>query len=455
MRRLHLVRAVALSVAVLAPPRALAQTITARTESEPYPGVRVIDGQTSGPTTRFRAALIALCTDYVHVAATRAPSGLQRTSTWASAAGVSLAVNGDFFTAEPRVYGQAVGGGVLWPARATGTDPAVSGEWYYRRFGWIAFGPGWVEFSHTEYVKERAAAMGVTQGWMPSAVTATVPRGTQALVSGFPELVTEGRTVTCASPTASSCFSDRSDMRARNPRTAMGLTRDRRTFILVTVDGRSSVSAGMYGTELARLMELLGAWQAFNLDGGGSTTMWLRGRGVLNVPSDASGERAVANHWGIFAGSASGRPRAAGSCQALTSDAGVVDAGLRDASVVDAGGRDAARGDGAAIDGGGILTDSAVDAGATDDVPELLDSARGEMPPVTEDADERTDASERTDAPTRDDAPRGDGGADGASPPPGCACSTPGSRRSDRARSSATLALLVGLCALARRRAPS
>jgi hypothetical protein len=217
--------------------------------------------------------------------------------------------------------------------RQTGTDSAVSGEWYYRRYGWIGFGPGRVEFSHTEWVKERAATLGVREGWMPGTVTTAVPSGLTQLVSGFPELITEGRRVTCASPTASTCFADRSDMRARNPRTAMGLTRDRRTFLLVAVDGRSTRSAGMYGTELARLMELLGAWQAFNLDGGGSTTFWQRGPGVRNRPSDGA-ERAVANHWGIFAGAASGQSRAAGICVPVMSDAGVRDAGPLDVPVV-------------------------------------------------------------------------------------------------------------------------
>lgn len=338
MKRSSLALCAALCVAA---PAVHAQTITSRRETTPYPGVRIIEGRTSGPATDFRAAIISLCTDYVHVTATRAPTALQRTSAWASAAGVEVATNGDFFVSGPRVYGYAIGNGVAWPVRQTGIDPAVAGEWYYRRYGWIAFGARTVEFSHTEWVKQHAASLGVTAGWMPTTVTTAVPRGLTALVSGFPELITEGHRVTCASPTASSCFPDRTDMRARNPRTAMGLTRDRRTFILLAVDGRSSTSAGMYGTEEARLMELLGAWQAFNLDGGGSTTLWQRGRGVLNHPSDATGERVVANHWGIFAGSASGRPRTPGSCVAITPvDAGVPDAGPRDAAI-DSGARDA------------------------------------------------------------------------------------------------------------------
>lgn len=330
---LALVRAPLVTALCLASLSASAQTITSRRETTPYPGVQVIEGRTANPTTDFWAAVVTLCTDYVHVSATRAPAALAVTSRWATSAGVQLATNGDFFTSGPRVYGYAIGAGRAWPVRQTGTDSAVSGEWYYRRYGWIGFGPGRVEFSHTEWVKERAAMLGVREGWMPGTVTTAVPSGLTQLVSGFPELITEGRRVTCASPTASTCFTDRSDMRARHPRTAMGITRDRRTFLLVAVDGRSTRSAGMYGTELARLMELLGAWQAFNLDGGGSTTFWQRGRGVLNRPSDGA-ERAVGNHWGIFAGAASGQPRAAGSCVPVMSDAGVRDAGALDVPVV-------------------------------------------------------------------------------------------------------------------------
>ena len=80
----------------------------------------------------------------------------------------------------------------------------------------------------------------------------------------------------------------------RDPRTAIGLTADRR-LLLVTVDGRQpGFSVGMTLPELAALMRRLGATDALNVDGGGSSTMVVGGR-VLNRPSDATGERAVAN----------------------------------------------------------------------------------------------------------------------------------------------------------------
>jgi exopolysaccharide biosynthesis protein len=80
----------------------------------------------------------------------------------------------------------------------------------------------------------------------------------------------------------------------RHPRTAVGFSRDSTTLLLVVVDGRSSASVGMTLGELADLMRRLGAWQALNFDGGGSTTMVIGGA-VVNVPSDATGEREVGN----------------------------------------------------------------------------------------------------------------------------------------------------------------
>ena len=80
---------------------------------------------------------------------------------------------------------------------------------------------------------------------------------------------------------------------SRAPRTALGITQDNR-LLLVTVNGRKTgISVGMTLPELAQLMIELGAVDAMNLDGGGSTTMVIRDR-VLNLPSDGV-ERPVSN----------------------------------------------------------------------------------------------------------------------------------------------------------------
>ncbi|MES2873083.1 MAG: phosphodiester glycosidase family protein [Bacteroidota bacterium] len=90
--------------------------------------------------------------------------------------------------------------------------------------------------------------------------------------------------------------------KTRHPRTAVAVTKNKR-ILLVTVDGRNTNSAGMSLFELSHLMRWLKSDDAINLDGGGSTTLWLKDHGdngVVNYPSDNKkwdhqGERKVAN----------------------------------------------------------------------------------------------------------------------------------------------------------------
>ena len=81
---------------------------------------------------------------------------------------------------------------------------------------------------------------------------------------------------------------------ARQPRTLAGVRADGR-LLLVTIDGRRpGWSAGVTLAEAARVMRSLGAREALNLDGGGSTAMAVRGR-VVSRPSDPAGERPVSD----------------------------------------------------------------------------------------------------------------------------------------------------------------
>ncbi|MGF7215833.1 exopolysaccharide biosynthesis protein [Spirosoma lacussanchae] len=105
-------------------------------------------------------------------------------------------------------------------------------------------------------------------------------------------------------PLAKNAFNDN-----RHPRTCLCLGPGRR-LVLATVDGRNANAQGMNLHELTRLMRWLGCRDAINLDGGGSTTLWLQPdlpgvkqvseQGVVNYPSDSkqwihTGERAVSN----------------------------------------------------------------------------------------------------------------------------------------------------------------
>ncbi|MEU6041365.1 phosphodiester glycosidase family protein [Actinomadura sp. NPDC047616] len=79
----------------------------------------------------------------------------------------------------------------------------------------------------------------------------------------------------------------------RNPRTMAGVDAQGR-LLLVAADGRAAGhSEGLSVDEAARVMKALGAVQAMNLDGGGSTTMARAGGALVNRPSDAAGERGV------------------------------------------------------------------------------------------------------------------------------------------------------------------
>jgi MYXO-CTERM domain-containing protein len=281
-------------------------------------GVQVTEYRSASPATDLFVAEIDLCATGVYVDATRAPGTTQSTGSWAaSQQDVVLATNGDFYKTGPvRVYGDAVGGGVRWPLVQTGLDPSYAGEWYWEHHGWIAFLHDGVAYTHTGWVKSNAATFGALGGWEPADLQPDPPPGTLALVSGFPELVVEGRALTCADPEASDCFPDRSDLRDRHPRTAMGLTADLSTLILVVADGRTSRNSGLYGSELASVMNQLGAWVAFNVDGGGSSQLWADGayRNDPDGNNSGGGTRAVANHWGVFAGAVDHLPDRPGHC---------------------------------------------------------------------------------------------------------------------------------------------
>lgn len=80
---------------------------------------------------------------------------------------------------------------------------------------------------------------------------------------------------------------------ALHPRSAVGLSADGRTLLIVAVDGRQEHSRGATLEQLGQLMQTLGAFHALNLDGGGSTALVVKDPGtgvfaIANQPSDTS-----------------------------------------------------------------------------------------------------------------------------------------------------------------------
>ena len=95
-----------------------------------------------------------------------------------------------------------------------------------------------------------------------------------------------------------------SQVSGANPRTAIGFSMDNTEIIMVTIDGRHKDYVGAGQKELAKIMIELGAYNAVNMDGGGSTTMgidFLRNADVtvVNIPSDGR-ERRIASGVGVF-----------------------------------------------------------------------------------------------------------------------------------------------------------
>ena len=101
------------------------------------------------------------------------------------------------------------------------------------------------------------------------------------IISGGPYLVKDGSVYIDVSAQKLSAIT------GKNPRTAIGYTAYNE-FIMVTVDGREQSSVGMTLGELARMMKEFGCINAMNLDGGGSSVMYVNGR-IVNSPAQKGG----------------------------------------------------------------------------------------------------------------------------------------------------------------------
>lgn len=171
----------------------------------------------------------------------------ETTSAQAANAGAILAINGDYYGAQERGY--VLRNGVLYRASAqSGTDALVIGA--DGNFRIINEG----ETSADTLVREGA--------W-------------QVLTFG-PALIKDGQVTVSSSDEVGRAMTS-------NPRTAIGQISEGH-YLLVVSDGRTKESTGLSLRQLAELMQSLGAQIAYNLDGGGSSTMVFQGR-VVNNPT--------------------------------------------------------------------------------------------------------------------------------------------------------------------------
>ncbi|HEV7920858.1 MAG TPA: phosphodiester glycosidase family protein [Thermoanaerobaculia bacterium] len=175
-----------------------------------------------------------------------------------------IAINADYFDAKFNPIGLTIGPCGLWEgSKDTGRE------------GVVAVGRG------RALIQKQSEVMDPVDEWVGAAV------------GGWPMLVRECTPLTAKELPGSDAFT-----RAPHPRTAVGLTKDGKTLYFVVADGRRTGIPGMTLAELAAFMDTeLGACNAINLDGGGSTAMWV-GDKIVNRPSDGV-ERRVGDHLAV------------------------------------------------------------------------------------------------------------------------------------------------------------
>jgi len=229
----------------------------ADTWTTPFRGGRLLHRVTSSQDAWVLQ--VDLCEGGIDVRATDNALKGRTVSSFANAVGAVAAVNGDFFSPSFSTDGPAMGSGGSWGA---GRDHTYVTP--------ISFGPNMVDIPHHDNEIGPAA-------------------GARDVVSGHPTLLDD--TAVVGNPGDPLCTN-------RHPRTAIGVSADKRSLILAVVDGRRSGAAGMTCPELAALMAEHGAFDAVNMDGGGSSTMFVSGA-VKNRPSDGQ-QRTVGNHLAIM-----------------------------------------------------------------------------------------------------------------------------------------------------------
>lgn len=204
---------------------------------------------------------IDLTEDDVRVVVTRESERGMRVSEFAKKNKALAAINGDYFDDKMKPIGLTVGPCGTWE----GTKDTA-------REGVVAVGRGEARIHKQSLVMD------------------VVDESIGAAVSGWPLLVSECTPLTGKELPGSDAFT-----RAPHPRTAIGLSKDGKTLYFVVVDGRREDVGGMTLPELGQFMrDRLKVCSAINMDGGGSSAMWVEDR-IVNKPSDGS-ERRVADH---------------------------------------------------------------------------------------------------------------------------------------------------------------
>ena len=114
-------------------------------------------------------------------------------------------------------------------------------------------------------------------------ITETSVSASQLLESGAEQILSFGPALVMDGQISVTKEEEVGKAKTSNPRTAIGVV-DELHYLFVVSDGRTDESEGLTLYELAEFMQSLGAETAYNLDGGGSSTMYFNGE-VINNPT--------------------------------------------------------------------------------------------------------------------------------------------------------------------------
>ncbi|MCD8328478.1 MAG: phosphodiester glycosidase family protein [Ruminococcus sp.] len=203
-------------------------------------------------TSIYVADVVLASAEYLKTAFAQSAYGknvTEKTSSIAEGVGAILAINGDYYGSQEKGY--VLRNGVIY--RDTASSDAEDLVIYSNGdFGIVSEG----EITADELLES----------------------GAEQVLSFGPALVTDGEVSVSEGEEVGKA-------KASNPRTAIGII-DSLHYVFVVSDGRTSESAGLSLSELAEFMQGLGVTTAYNLDGGGSSTMYFNGEVINNPTTD-------------------------------------------------------------------------------------------------------------------------------------------------------------------------
>jgi len=201
-------------------------------------------------TSVYVADIVLSSSEYLQTAFAQNAYGrnvTETTSEIAESAGAILAINGDYYGSQEEGY--VLRNGVLY------RNTAASGQ-----EDLVIYNDGsFAIINETDVTAEELLA-----------------DGAQQILSFGPALVEDGTVVVSEGDEVGKA-------KTSNPRTAIGIIDDLH-YVFVVSDGRTDESAGLSLLQLAEFMKELGVTTAYNLDGGGSSTMYFNGE-VINNPT--------------------------------------------------------------------------------------------------------------------------------------------------------------------------